>query len=43
MRTVNSYIDHAGIRYANAGRSAPTKAAPVARAVQDGLIRLEDL
>ncbi|GLZ30371.1 hypothetical protein Lesp02_25600 [Lentzea sp. NBRC 105346] len=43
VRTVNSYIDRARIRYANAGRPAPTKAALVARAVQDGLVRLEDL
>jgi DNA-binding NarL/FixJ family response regulator len=39
VRTVNTYIDRARIRYA----SAPTKAAPVARAIQDGLVRLEDL
>jgi DNA-binding NarL/FixJ family response regulator len=43
VRTVNSYIDRARIRYAHAGRPAPTKAALVARAIQDGLIGLEDL
>jgi DNA-binding NarL/FixJ family response regulator len=43
VRTVNSYIDRARIRYANAGRPAPTKASLVARAIQDGLIGLEDL
>ncbi|SES07861.1 two component transcriptional regulator, LuxR family [Lentzea xinjiangensis] len=43
VRTVSSYIDRARIRYANAGRPAATKAALVARAVQDGLIALEDL
>ncbi|UVS78729.1 response regulator [Actinokineospora sp. UTMC 2448] len=43
VRTVNSYIDRVRIRYANAGRPAPTKAALVARAIQDGLVRLEDL
>jgi DNA-binding NarL/FixJ family response regulator len=43
VRTVSGYIDRVRIKYANAGRSAPTKAALVARAVQDGLIRLEDL
>ncbi|QFZ18869.1 response regulator transcription factor [Saccharothrix syringae] len=43
VKTVNTYIDRARVRYANAGRPAPTKAALVARAVQDGLIRLDDL
>ncbi|MEU6156095.1 hypothetical protein ABZ816_39565 [Actinosynnema sp. NPDC047251] len=43
VRTVNSYIDRARIKYADAGRSAPTKAALVARAIQDGFVRLEDL
>jgi DNA-binding NarL/FixJ family response regulator len=41
--TVNSYIDRARVKYANAGREAPTKAALVARAIQAGLVRLEDL
>jgi DNA-binding NarL/FixJ family response regulator len=41
--TVNSYIDRVRIKYANAGRVAPTKAALVARAIQDGLVRIEDL
>ncbi|GAA3881969.1 hypothetical protein GCM10022243_53180 [Saccharothrix violaceirubra] len=43
VRTVNTYIDRARIRYADAGRPAHTKAALVARAIQDGLVRLEDL
>jgi DNA-binding NarL/FixJ family response regulator len=43
VRTVSSYIDRVRVRYANAGRPAPTKAALVARAIQDGLVRLEDL
>ncbi|CCH31174.1 response regulator transcription factor [Actinosynnema sp. NPDC047251] len=43
VRTVNSYIDRVRIRYANAGRPAPTKAALVARAIQDGLVRLDEL
>ncbi|HEU5472395.1 MAG TPA: response regulator [Actinophytocola sp.] len=43
VRTVNSYIDRVRIRYANAGRPASTKAALVARAIQDGLIRLDEL
>ncbi|WP_322769311.1 DNA-binding response regulator [Frankia sp. Cr1] len=42
-RTVAGYIDRVRIKYANAGRVAPTKAALVARAIQDGLISLEDL
>ncbi|MEU4805518.1 response regulator transcription factor [Actinosynnema sp. NPDC023587] len=43
VRTVNSYIDRVRIRYAEAGRPAPTKAALVARAIQDGLVRLDEL
>ncbi|MCO1580619.1 response regulator transcription factor [Crossiella sp. SN42] len=42
-RTVNTYIDRVRIKYANVGRAAPTKAALVARAIQDGLVALEDL
>lgn len=42
-RTVAGYVDRVRIKYANAGRAAPTKAALVARAVQDGLVRLDDL
>jgi DNA-binding NarL/FixJ family response regulator len=43
VRTVNSYIDRVRIRYANAGRPASTKAALVARAIQDGLVGLDEL
>ncbi|WP_168200972.1 response regulator transcription factor [Allokutzneria sp. NRRL B-24872] len=43
VRTVNSYIDRVRVKYANAGRDAPTKAALVARAIQDGLIDVGDL
>lgn len=43
LRTVNSYLDRVRIKYANVGRPAPTKAALVARAIQDGLVRLSDL
>lgn len=43
VRTVSSYIDRVRIRYANVGRPASTKAALVARAIQDGLVRLEEL
>ncbi|MFC9971705.1 DNA-binding response regulator [Spirillospora sp. NPDC127200] len=43
VRSVSTYIDRVRIKYANAGRPAPTKAALVARAVQDGLVSLDDL
>jgi DNA-binding NarL/FixJ family response regulator len=42
-RTVNTYLDRVRIKYANAGRPATTKAKLVARAVQDGLISLDEL
>ena len=42
-RTVEGYIDRVRVRYARAGRPALTKAALVARALQDGLIQLSDL
>lgn len=41
--TVKNYLDRIRIKYANVGRPAPTKAALVARAIQDGIVRLEDL
>jgi hypothetical protein len=31
------------VKYANVGREAPTKAALVARAIQDGLVRADEL
>ena len=31
------------VKYANVGRDAPTKAALVARALQDGLMRIDEL
>jgi DNA-binding NarL/FixJ family response regulator len=43
ISTVNTYINRVRIKYANAGREAPTKAALVARAIQDGLVSLEEL
>lgn len=43
VSTVNTYLDRVRIRYANAGRHADTKAALLARAIQDGLIGLDDL
>jgi len=42
-RTVNTYLDRVRIKYANAGRPASTKAKLVARAVQDGLVSLDEL
>jgi two-component system nitrate/nitrite response regulator NarL len=36
--TVRQYIDRARIKYASAGRPAPTKDALLARAIEDGLI-----
>ncbi|MBK1789216.1 response regulator transcription factor [Prauserella cavernicola] len=43
VKTVNSYLDRVRIKYANVGREARTKASLVARAVQDGLVEVEDL
>ncbi len=42
-RTVSTYIDRVRIKYANTGRPASTKAALVARAIQDGMVSLDDL
>lgn len=42
-RTVATYIDRVRIKYANTGRPATSKAALVARALQDGLVTLDDL
>jgi two-component system nitrate/nitrite response regulator NarL len=41
--TVNSYLERIRIKYALIGREAPTKAALVARAIQDGLVDVDDL
>jgi DNA-binding NarL/FixJ family response regulator len=41
--TVDQYISRARIKYAAAGRPVPNKAAMVARAIEDGLIRPEDV
>jgi DNA-binding NarL/FixJ family response regulator len=43
VSSVNTYINRVRIKYANAGREAPTKAALVARAIQDGLVHLDEL
>jgi DNA-binding NarL/FixJ family response regulator len=42
-RTVNTHLEHIRIKYAMSGREAPTKAALLARAIQDGLVRVDDL
>ncbi|OEV13641.1 LuxR family two component transcriptional regulator [Streptomyces sp. Amel2xB2] len=42
-RTVNTHLEHIRIKYAMSGREAPTKAALLARAIQDGLVQLDDL
>ncbi|AIG77132.1 LuxR family transcriptional regulator [Amycolatopsis sp. MJM2582] len=41
--TVNSHLERIRVKYAQMGREAPTKAALVARAIQDGLIGVSDL
>lgn len=41
--TVNTHITRIRSKYAAAGRAANTKAALVARALQDGLIELDEL
>jgi DNA-binding NarL/FixJ family response regulator len=43
VRTVDTYLDRVRVKYAKIGRAAPTKAALVARALQDGLIGIDDL
>jgi len=43
VNTVDTYLGRVRVKYANKGREAPTKAALVARAIQDGLVRPEDL
>lgn len=43
VKTVETYIGRVRIKYAEVGRPATTKAALVARALQDGLVDLTDL
>lgn len=43
VKSVETYINRVRIKYAMLGRAAPTKAALVARALQDGLIELDEL
>lgn len=42
-RTVGTHLDRIRVKYANVGRPAPTKAALLARAIQDGLVDVDDL
>jgi DNA-binding NarL/FixJ family response regulator len=42
-RTVNNYLDRVRTKYADVGRPASTKADLVARAVQDGLVNIDEL
>ncbi|PPK64872.1 response regulator transcription factor [Actinokineospora auranticolor] len=41
--TVRQYIDRARVKYAKSGRPAPTKTALLARAIEDGLIRADEI
>jgi DNA-binding NarL/FixJ family response regulator len=43
VKTVETYISRVRIKYAEVGRPATTKAALVARALQDGLVDLSEL
>jgi DNA-binding NarL/FixJ family response regulator len=43
VKTIETYIGRVRIKYAEVGRPASTKAALVARALQDGLVDLSDL
>jgi two-component system nitrate/nitrite response regulator NarL len=41
--TVRQYVSRARIKYANAGRPAPTRTQLLARAIEDGLIRADEV
>ncbi|MET8653104.1 response regulator transcription factor [Nocardia aurea] len=43
LGTVNTHLTRIRDKFAAVGRPAPTKAALVSRALQDGLIRLDEL
>jgi len=43
VHRVNSCLERVRVKYANVGREAPTKAALVARAIQDGLVTTDEL
>lgn len=42
-KTLDTYITRARVKYAGAGRAAPSKSRLVQRALEDGLVSLEDL
>lgn len=41
--TVKQYVDRARVKYARVGRPAPTKAALLARAIEDRLVRADEI
>ncbi len=41
--TVRTHLQRARAKYASVGRSAPTKSALLARAIEDGILSLSDL
>lgn len=43
LGTVNTHLTRIRAKYSTVGRAAPTKASLVARALQDGLVTLDDL
>lgn len=43
LGTVNTHLTRIRDKYSSVGRPAPTKAALVARALQDGIVTLDDL
>lgn len=43
VRTVNTYLDRVRIKYANVGRDVHGKADLVVRAIQDGLVSVDEL
>lgn len=43
LGTVNTHLARIRVKYNEVGRSAPTKAALVARAIQDGIVCIDDL
>jgi two-component system nitrate/nitrite response regulator NarL len=43
VETVDQYINRARVKYAAVGRKAANKAAMVARAIEDGLIKPEEV
>jgi DNA-binding NarL/FixJ family response regulator len=42
-RTVSTYLERVRIKYANVGREATTKAALIVRAIEDGLVGVDEL